>query len=64
MGQSKPGLRVRATARKAGISAAHVSNVLAGKRRPSLDVAKRIAKACDMSLQALVDLVEQGPKPS
>lgn len=59
MGQNKPKLSVRATARAAGVSAAHVSNILAGKRKPSLEVAGRIAKACGMSLQALVDLMNQ-----
>jgi transcriptional regulator with XRE-family HTH domain len=54
----KPKLGVRATARAAGISPSHVSYILAGKRRPGLDVAKRIAKACGMSLQALVDLID------
>jgi transcriptional regulator with XRE-family HTH domain len=65
MGQSKPGLRVRETARRVGISAAHVSKILAGHRQPSLDVARRIAKACGMSLQSLVDLMDRSrPKPS
>lgn len=61
MGQNKPRLSVRATARAAGISPAHVSNILSGKRKPSLAVAGRIAKACGMSLQALVDLMSQAP---
>lgn len=65
MGKNKPKPGVRATARAAGVSAAHVSNILSGKRKPSLAVASRIAEACGMSLQALVDLMGQPkPKPS
>jgi len=59
-------LGVRETARRVGVSAAHVSNILSGKRRPSLDVARRLANACGMSLNALVDLMDRvdriGPK--
>jgi transcriptional regulator with XRE-family HTH domain len=57
MGQGTPKLGVRATARMVGVSPSHISNILSGKRKPSLAVSIRIAKACGMSLQELVDLM-------
>jgi transcriptional regulator with XRE-family HTH domain len=53
-----PKFGIRATARAAGISPSHASYIFLGKRRPSLGVARRIAKVCDMSLQELVDLMD------
>jgi hypothetical protein len=38
-----------------------MSYILAGKRRPGLDVAQRIAQAAGMTLQELVDLIETKP---
>ena len=49
---------VRATARAAGVSPSHVSYIFSGKRKPSLGVARRIAEACGMSLQELVDSMD------
>lgn len=61
---TKPNLRLEMTtparqlAKLAGVSPSHVSYILAGKRRPSLAVAGRLAKACGMSLQELSDYVD------
>jgi transcriptional regulator with XRE-family HTH domain len=53
-----PAIPARQLAVLAGVSTSHVGYILAGKRRPSLAVAGRLAKACGISLQELSDYVD------
>jgi transcriptional regulator with XRE-family HTH domain len=42
-----------------GLTQGYLSRIFSGERTPSLPVAKKIAKALDLNLQELVDLLEK-----
>lgn len=42
-----------------GLTQGYLSRVFSGERTPTIPVAKKIAKALDLNLQELVDLLEK-----
>jgi transcriptional regulator with XRE-family HTH domain len=54
-----PNLHLSRAAKKIGISAGHLSKVLAGKGVPSLQVAARIARVLDVSLEQVMRFQKQ-----
>lgn len=58
------GLTQEKLAERAAIHPTYVGLVERGERNPSLDVAKRIAEALEMTLAALIALAEGKRKPA
>ena len=48
-----PDLNMSALARACSVSPSHINNVLLGRRRPSKDLAKRLAKLTRMPIENL-----------
>ena len=52
--RERSGLSIRALAEQAGIQQPHLSNIEAGRRRPSPEVAKALAGALKVELVAIL----------
>ncbi len=52
---SKEGITQKELAKKAGLSEAYVSQILSGKKTPTITVAKRIAEVLDLPVSYFLD---------
>lgn len=59
--RSFPDLNISATASRIGVSKSHLSKILAGGTRPSVDVAVRLAAAMGVDVATVIDLYH-GPR--
>lgn len=54
------GFTQKSLAKRIGVSEMHITNIISGRREPSLGLLRKMAEAMEMSLAELVNELEKG----